>query len=89
VVTKRFRVASASLFGISVLILLAGMLILPDNSLVHELSTIPAVAVDALAFLAGVAAPVCLLSAAGWVIAVILDARQQANSDSILDWRLE
>jgi hypothetical protein len=89
VLTKRFRIVSASVFGVSVLILLAGMLALPDNSAVEDQSTIHAIAVNVLAILVSIATPVCLLSAAGWVVAVILDTRRATDGDSILDWRLE
>jgi hypothetical protein len=89
VVNTGFRILSASVFGLSVLILLAGMVILPENSSVQEQLTLQAGPLNVLTVLVSIAAPVCVLSAAGWVVAVILDARQQARSDSILDWRLE
>lgn len=87
--TRRFRIVTASAFGISVLILLVGMLALPDNTPSQDQSTMRMIARDTLAILVSVATPVCLLSAVGWVLAVVLDARRAADSDSILDWRLE
>jgi hypothetical protein len=89
VTTKRFRLIAASIFGISVLILLGWMLFRPDESIAQDESALSAIVSGVLAVLASIAAPVCPLSAAGWAIAVILDARRSADSDSILDWRLE
>jgi hypothetical protein len=89
VATRRLRVISASIFGVSVLILLAAILVLPHNVGAQEQSALLAVVLKTLAVLASIAAPACFLSAAGWVLSVVLDARRQASSDSILDWRFE